>query len=119
MKKRNKMMDISNAEQLAGIVAMVAVNEAEGILNDVPKISKDKLRVKQTVTDEKVVITVKGELGDRLNNPDIKFEFNKYLSKKDLVSDDILSDMVYNNYITLSLMRYTIDTKEGSSETEQ
>lgn len=118
MTERDKTMGISNAEQLAGIIAMAVVNEAEGILNDVPRVGKDKLVVKQVVTDEKVVFTVKGELGDKLNNPDITFVFNEYLSKDDLVSDDELSSMLYNNYITLSLMRYTINTQEDK-ETEE
>lgn len=118
MTERDKTMGISNAEQLASVIAMAVVNEAEGILNGVPRISKDKLKVKQTVTDEKVVFTVKGELGDKLNNPDITFLFNEYLSKDDLVSDDILSDLLYNNYITLSLMRYTINTQEDNETKE-
>lgn len=116
MTEKNKIIGISNAEQLAGIIAITVVNEAEGILNDVPRISKDKLKVKSTVTDKKVVFTVKGELGDKLNNPDITFGFNEYLTPSDLVTDDILSDLVYNNYITLSLMRYTINTQEDNKE---
>ena len=111
MKQKQTNLSISNAEQLAGIIALAVVNEAEKILNEVPKINKDKLVVKQTVTDEKVAFTVKGELGDRLNNPDITFMFNEYLSPDDLVSDNELSDMLYKNYITLSLMRYTINNK--------
>lgn len=118
MTERDKTMSISNAEQLAGIIAMAVVNEAEGILNDVPRVCKDKLKVKQTVTDKKVVFTVKGELGDKLKNPDITFLFNEYLSKDDLVSDDELSDLMYNNYITLSLMRYTINTQEDKETKE-
>lgn len=118
MTERDKTMGISNAEQLAGIIAMAIANEAEKLLNDVPRVGKDKLKVKQTVTDNKVVFTVKGELGDKLNNPDITFLFNEYLSKEDLISDDILSDLMYNNYITLSLMRYTINTKEDKETKE-
>lgn len=118
MKERDKTTSISNAEQLAGIIAMAVVNEAESMLNDVPRVSKDKLKVKQTVTDEKVVFTVKGKLGDKLNNPDITFMFNEYLSKDDLVTDDILNDLLYNNYITLSLMRYTINTQEDNKTKE-
>lgn len=113
MKQKQTTVSISNAEQLAGIIALAIVNEAEKILNNVPRISKDKLRVKQVVTDKKVVFTVKGELGDKLNNPDITFMFNEYLSPDDLVTDDELSDMLYNNYITLSLMRYTVNNKEN------
>lgn len=97
-------------EQLAGIIAMAIVNEAEKVLNEVPKISKDKLVVKQTVTDDKVVFTVKGELGDRLNNPDITFMFDDNLTSSDLIPETELNGMIYKNYVTLSLLRYTADT---------
>ena len=116
MKQTDKTVSISNAEQLAGIIAIAIVNEAEKILKEVPRISKDKLKIKQVVTDKKVVFTVKGELGDKLNNPDITFMFNEYLNKSDLVSDDELSSMMYNNYITLSLLRYTVNTQEDNKE---
>ena len=108
MKERDKTV-ISNTEQLAGIIAMAVVNEAEKILNDVPRISKDKLVVKQTVTADKVLFTVKGELGNRLNNPDISFMFDDNLTKSDLATENELNDLVYKNYVTLSLMRYTIN----------
>ena len=108
MKERDKTV-ISNTEQLAGIIALAVVNEAEKILNDVPRISKDKLVVKQTVTADKVLFTVKGELGNRLNNPDISFMFDDNLTKSDLATENELNDLVYKNYVTLSLMRYTIN----------
>lgn len=110
MKKKEENISLTVNEQLAGIIAMSIVNEAERLLNDVPKISKDKLVVKQTVTDEKVVFTVKGELGDRLNNPDISFMFDDNLTSSDLATDNELNDMIYKNYVTLSLLRYTTDT---------
>lgn len=119
MTERDKTMGISNAEQLAGIIAMAIAIEAEKILNSVPRVGKDKFVIKQTLSEDKVVFTVKGELGDRLNNPDITFVFNEYLSKDDLVSDDELSSMLYNNYITLSLMRYTVNTQEDNTETNE
>lgn len=110
MTERDKTTSISNAEQLAGIIALAIVNEAEKILNSVPRVGKDKLKLKQIITDKKVVFTIKGELGDKLNNPDITFMFNEYLSKDDLITEKELNDLLYNNYITLSLMRYTINT---------
>lgn len=111
MTERDKTTSISNAEQLAGIIALAIVNEAEKILNSVPRVSKDKLKLKQIITDKKVVFTIKGELGDKLNNPDITFMFNEYLSKDDLITEKELNDLLYNNYITLSLMRYTVNTQ--------
>lgn len=108
MKKKEENISITVNEQLAGIIAMAVVNESERLLNEVPKISKDKLVVKQAVTADKVVFTVKGELGDRLNNPDISFIFDDNLTSSDLIPETELSHLVYNNYITLSLMRYTI-----------
>ena len=108
MKQTN--ISISNAEQLAGIIAMAVVNEAETLLHEVPRITKDKLVVKQTVTTDKVMFTVKGELGNRLNNPDITFTFDDNLTSSDLVTEEELNNTVYNNYITLSLLRYTADT---------
>lgn len=110
MKKKEENISITVNEQLAGIIAMAVVNEAERLLNDVPKISKDKLVVKQTVTADKVAFTVKGELGNRLNNPDISFIFDEYLTKSDLATEDELNDMIYKNYVTLSLLRYTTNT---------
>lgn len=118
MTERDKTTSISNAEQLAGIIALAIVNEAEKILNSVPRVGKDKLKLKQIITDKKVVFTIKGELGDKLNNPDITFMFNEYLSKDDLITEKELNDLLYNNYITLSLMRYTINTQEDK-ETEE
>lgn len=109
MKKINK--EIGLVEQLAGIIALTIVNEAEELLNEVPRVSKDKILVKQDIHNDKVVFTVKGELGDRLNNPDITFLFNEYLKQEDLPADDKLNTLVFNNYVTLSLMRYTIETK--------
>ena len=111
MNKKETNISITANEQLAGIIAMAVVNEAERLLNEVPKITKDKLVVKQTVTDDKVVFTVKGELGNRLNNPDITFMFDEYLTKSDLATENELNDLVYKNYVTLSLMRYTINNK--------
>lgn len=111
MTEGDKTTSISNAEQLAGIIALAIVNEAEKILNNVPRVGKDKLKLKQIITDKKVVFTIKGELGDKLNNPDITFMFNEYLSKDDLITEKELNDLLYNNYITLSLMRYTINTQ--------
>ena len=111
MKEIDKTVSISSAEQLAGIIALAVVNEAERLLNNVPKITKDKIKVKQTVTDEKVLFTVKGELGNRLNNPDISFMFDDNLSKDDLATEEELNNTVYNNYITLSLLRYTVNNK--------
>ena len=108
-KQTKKTVSISTAEQLAGIIALAVVNEAETLLNEVPRVSKDKLVVKQTVTDKKVVFTVKGELGDRLNNPDISFMFDEYLKHEDLPTDNKLNALVFNNYVTLSLMRYTVN----------
>lgn len=112
MTERDKTTSISNAEQLAGIIAIAVVNEAEKILNSVPRVGKDKLKLKQIITDKKVVFTIKGELGDKLNNPDITFMFNEYLSKDDLITEKELNDLLYNNYITLSLMRYTVNTQD-------
>ena len=57
--KLNSLMEV---KQINGIVAMVAVNDAQGIYLIYPMISKEKIRVRQTVTDENVVITVKREL---------------------------------------------------------
>ena len=114
MKEIDKTVSISSAEQLSGIIAMAVVNEAEKILNDVPRVSKDKLKVKQKVTDEKVVFTVKGDLGDKLNNPDISFMFDDNLTSNDLAKETELNDLVYKNYITLSLMRYTINIQEDN-----
>ena len=111
MTERDKTTSISNAEQLAGIIALAIVNEAEKVLNSVPRVGKDKLKLKQIITDKKVVFTIKGELGDKLNNPDITFMFNEYLSKDDLITEKELNDLLYNNYITLSLMRYTVNTQ--------
>lgn len=108
MKKKEENISITINEQLAGIIAMAVVNEAERLLNDVPKISKDKLVVKQAVTADKVVFTVKGELGNRLNNPDISFIFDDNLTSTDLATEEELNDIIYKNYVTLSLMRYTI-----------
>ena len=109
MKKKEENLSITANEQLAGIIAMAIVNEAETLLHEVPKISKDKLVVKQTVTADKVVFTVKGELGDRLNNPDISFMFDDNLTSTDLATEEELNNTVYNNYITLSLLRYTVN----------
>ena len=111
MKEIDKTVSISSAEQLAGIIALAVVNEAERLLNEVPKITKDKLVVKQTVTADKVVFTVKGELGNRLNNPDISFMFDDNLTSTDLATEEELNNTVYNNYITLSLLRYTVNNK--------
>ena len=104
-------ISITVNEQLAGIIAMAVVNEAETLLDEVPKITKDKLVVKQTVTADKVVFTVKGELGNRLNNPDISFMFDDNLTSNDLATEEELNNTVYNNYITLSLLRYTLKNK--------
>ena len=114
--KERETVSISSAEQLAGIIAMAVVNEAEKILKDVPRVNKDKLVVKQTVTDDKVVFTVKGDLGDKLNNPDITFMFDDNLTSNDLATETELNDLVYKNYITLSLMRYTVNTQEDNRE---
>lgn len=110
MNKKETNISITANEQLAGIIAMAVVNEAETLLHEVPKITKDKLVVKQTVTDDKVVFTVKGELGNRLNNPDITFMFDDNLTKSDLIPETELNDMIYKNYVTLSLLRYTTNT---------
>lgn len=109
MKKKEENISITVNEQLAGIIALSIVNEAERLLKEVPRVNKDKLVVKQTVTDKKVVFTVKGELGDRLNNPDITFRFDDNLTSTDLATETELNDMIYKNYITLSLMRYTVN----------
>ena len=107
MKKKEENISITVNEQLAGIIALSIVNEAERLLKDVPRVDKDKLKIKQTVTDNKVVFTVKGELGDRLNNPDISFMFDDNLTSSDLATETELNELLYKNYITLSLMRYT------------
>ena len=109
MKKKEENISITVNEQLAGIIALSIVNEAERLLKDVPRVSKDRLKIKQTVTNEKVVFTVKGELGDRLNNPDITFVFDDNLTSSDLIPETELNDMIYKNYVTLSLMRYTVN----------
>ena len=116
MNKKETNISITANEQLAGIIAMAVVNEAETLLHEVPKITKDKLVVKQTVTDDKVVFTVKGDLGDKLNNPDITFMFDDNLTSNDLATETELNDLVYKNYITLSLMRYTVNTQEDNRE---
>lgn len=110
MKKKEENISLTVNEQLAGLIALSVVNEAERLLNEVPQITKDKIKIKQVVTDEKVVFTIKGELGDRLNNPDISFMFDDNLTSTDLATDNELSDMIYKNYVTLSLLRYTTNT---------
>ena len=107
MNKNN--LSISLDEQLASIIALTYVNESEKLLGGATRVGKDGIAIKVNVLDDKVVYTLGGSLGDKLNNPDITFMYNEHLSKDDLPSVDKLTDMVYKNYITLCLMRYTIE----------
>lgn len=104
-----KVEKIDVADQLASILALTLVNESEKLLGGLEKWTREDIDIKQENKADRVIYTLSGVSGTKVNNPDISFMFNDDLNIEQLPELIYLTDLVYKYYVTLGLLRYTVE----------
>ena len=91
-----------NGLVISSNIANVVINELLRNKLDVSYISKDnRLYITSKRNKDEVIYTVKGEIGNSINNPDIKFSIANDVK---LPADKIISKNVRDNYTTIKLL---------------
>ena len=96
---------ISLIEEISGLIVLTVLNEADRLGIELPSVKAGELHLKETEFNKiGVIYTIKGTLGDKLNNPDIKMMYNENFNKFNKPDINLLNVQVNKDYITLRLI---------------
>lgn len=106
-------MELKNSltiiDTIAGILLTTTVEEYSKKKIELPVIDNDKTYIKETITDDKVNYSLVGNLGDKINNPDIMFVFTDEFNNDSIPSISELNNTFIKLYVTLYLLSKSKD----------
>lgn len=96
---------ISLIEEISGLIVLAVVNEADRLGIELPSVKAGELHLEETDYNKiGIIYTIKGTLGDKLNNPDIKMMYNENFNKFNKPDINLLNVQVNKDYITNRLL---------------
>ena len=101
--------NITLIDTIAGILLTTTVEEYSKKKIELPVIDNDTTYIKEDISDDKVKYSLIGSLGDKINNPDIIFEFTDVFNNDSIPSISELNDTFIKLYVTLYLLSKSKD----------